>query len=225
MSKKKISAEDKLSAVRQYLDGEGSQKHIASLYGVSQASFQQWLRNYNSIGAESFTRKGNKKYTKELKEQAVRDYLLEKGSLNEICKKYGIRTKSRLLNWIQMYNGHGELKSSGTGGTTIMTKGRNTTFDERIEIAGYCIAHDHNYAATAEKYGVSYQQARSYTIKYEQCGIEGLRDRRGRRKTESEMSELERLRAENKLLKAEKERAEMEVSFLKKLDEIERRRG
>ena len=42
---------------------------------------------------------------------------------------------------------------------------------------------------------------------------------------ESEMCELERLRAENKLLRAEKEHAEMEASFLKKLDGIERRRG
>ena len=41
----------------------------------------------------------------------------------------------------------------------------------------------------------------------------------------SEMTELERLRAENKLLRAEKEQAQMEASFLKKLAEIERRRG
>jgi|GEM_PF-6465649 hypothetical protein len=39
------------------------------------------------------------------------------------------------------------------------------------------------------------------------------------------MTELEKLRAENKILRAEKERAEMEASFLKKLDKIERRRG
>ena len=39
------------------------------------------------------------------------------------------------------------------------------------------------------------------------------------------MNELEKLRAEVKLLRAAKERAEMEVSFLKKLEEIERRRG
>ena len=39
------------------------------------------------------------------------------------------------------------------------------------------------------------------------------------------MTELERLRAENRILRAEKERAEMEASFLKKLEEIERRRG
>ena len=48
-----------------------------------------------------------------------------------------------------------------------MTKGRKTTFDERVEIVQYCIAHDHNYAKTSEQFGISYQQARNYTIKYE----------------------------------------------------------
>ena len=106
-----------------------------------------------------------------------------------------------------------------------MTKGRKTTFDERVEIVKYCIEHDHNYAKTSEKYQVSYQQARSYTIKYETGGVESLRDNRGKRKPADEMTELEKLRAEIKILKAEKLRAEMEASFLKKLDEIERRRG
>ena len=69
------------------------------------------------------------------------------------------------------------------------------------------------------------QQARSYTVKYETGGVEALRDNRGKRKSPDEMNELEKLRAEVKILKAEKERAEMEASFLKKLDEIERRRG
>ena len=104
-----------------------------------------------------------------------------------------------------------------------MTTGRTTSFDERIEIVEYCIAHNRNYAETAEKFQISYQQARNYTIKYEQHGIEGLRDGRGRRKSVEEMTEVEKLRTEVKLLRAEKERAEMEVSFLKKLAEIESR--
>ncbi len=106
-----------------------------------------------------------------------------------------------------------------------MTKGRKTTIDERIEIVQYCISHDCNYSAAAEKYGVSYQQARNYTIKYQDGGVEALQDRRGKRKGVDQMDELDKLRAENKILKAEKKQAEMEVSFLKKLEEIERRRG
>ena len=48
------------------------------------------------------------------------------------------------------------------------------------------------------------KQARNYTVKYEDGGVDALQDRRGKRKSEDMMSELERLRAEVKLLKAEK---------------------
>lgn len=225
MSKRKVSVEDKIYAVNLYLDGKESQHRIASMFDVSLSSVQQWIRNYESMGADAFTLKGNKKYSKELKQQAISDYLAGRGSQNDICKKYGIRSKSKLQMWIKKYNGLEELKSSGTGGNIIMTKGRKTTFEERVEIVQYCIAHDHNYAETAIKYQVSYQQARSYTVKYESGGVEALKDNRGKRKNPDKMNELEKLRAEIKILRAEKERAEMEASFLKKLDEIERRRG
>lgn len=225
MYKKKISAEDKIYAVNLYLNGEESQHRIASIFGVSVASVQQWIRNYEFMGADAFILKGNKKYSKELKQQAVLDYLAGRDSQDAICKKYGIRSKSKLQIWIKKYNSHEDLKSSGTGGIAIMTKGRKTTFEERVEIVRYCVAHDRNYAKTAEQYQVSYQQARNYTVKYETGGVEALKDNRGKRKSPDAMNELERLRAEIKLLKAEKERAEMEASFLKKLDEIERRRG
>ena len=222
MGKRKIEPEVKVEAVQEFLDGKSSQRVIADRLGISLASFQMWVKNYKSMGADAFSHNGNKHYSKELKEQAVQDYLSGLGSLQDICEKHKISSTSQLRKWIKKYNGHEELKASGTGGTVIMTKGRKTTFDERVEIVQYCIAHDHNYAETARKYEVSYQQARSYTVKYEEGGVEALRDRRGRSKPQEEMSELERLRAENKILRAEKERAEMEASFLKKLDAIER---
>lgn len=222
MGKRKIEPEVKVEAVQEFLDGKSSQRVIADRLGISLASFQMWVKNYKSMGADAFSHNGNKHYSKELKEQAVQDYLSGLGSLQDICEKHKISSTSQLRKWIKKYNGHEELKASGTGGTVIMTKGRKTTFDERVEIVQYCIAHDHNYAETARKYEVSYQQARSYTVKYEEGGVEALRDRRGRSKPQEEMTELERLRAENKILRAEKERAEMEASFLKKLDAIER---
>ena len=55
--------------------------------------------------------------------------------------------------------------------------------------------------------------------------IYALQDNRGKRKPEDKLTEIERLRAELKLEKAKRQKAEMEASFLKKLDEIERRRG
>ncbi len=42
--------------------------------------------------------------------------------------------------------------------------------------------------------------------------MEALRDNRGKRKNHDEMSELEKLRAEIKILRAEKQRAEMAVA-------------
>lgn len=80
-----------------------------------------------------------------------------------------------------------------------MTKGRKATFEERVEIVWHCIAHDRNYAKTAEQYQVSYQQARSYNVKYETGRVEALRDNRGKRKIPDEMSEVEKLRAEVKI--------------------------
>ena len=225
MRRTKFEPDVIINAVQEYLDGQTSQQAIAERLGIARASFKTWIRKYRSMGVDAFTQDGNRRYSKELKEQAVTDYLAGRGSLQDICKNYKIMSTTQLIRWIMKYNGHEELKASGTGGTVIMTRGRKTTFDERVEIVQYCIAHDHNYTETAAKYSISYQQARNYTVKYEAGGIEALRDRRGRVKPIDELSELEKLQAENKILRAEKERAEMEVSFLKKLDEIERRRG
>ena len=165
-----------------------------------------------------------KSYSAELKYQAVSDYLSGKGSLREICRKYKIRSTRQLRNWIKMYNSHRELRPSrGRGSDIYMTKGRNTTYEERVEIVSYCIEHGNDYTAAIEKYGVSYQQIYSWVRKYNEKGAEGLVDKRGKRKPESEMTELEKLRAENRVLEARNKRLELECAVLKKLEEIEGR--
>ena len=197
-----------------YFEGNVSQHQLAERLEVSLATIQQWIRNYESMGGEdAFLMKHYKRYSKELKLQAVQDYLAGYGSQDDICKKYGIRSKSKLQKWIKQYNGYEVFKSYGTGGSKIMTKGRKTNFEERVEIVQYCIAHDRNYAEIAKQYQVSYQQAHSYTVKYEAGVVKALRDKRGKRKNHDEMSELEKLHAEVKILRSEKQRAEMEASF------------
>lgn len=182
-------------------------------------------KEYQTFGeAGLISSSKNRYYSPNLKEAAVKDYLDGLGSLDDISKKYGLSSKTQLQNWIIKYNSHEALKSSGTGGTSIMTTGRKTTFDERIEIVKYCIEHQNNYAETAQKFEVSYQQVYTWTRKYESSGVEALQDKRGKRKSKSDMSELESLKAQNKLLEAQNRRQQMEIDFLKKLKEIERRR-
>ena len=63
----------------------------------------------------------------------------------------------------------------------------------------------------------------SWVQKYQSKGIEGLYDRRGHKKPEEELNELEKLQAENRVLKAKTKQQQMEIDFLKKLDAVERR--
>lgn len=223
--KSKISGPEKIAAIEKYLRGEDSLNHLAALLDVSFTSIKQWLQTYQSLGPNGLLNTSrNTAYTTELKKKAVEDYLASGVSQMEICKRFGIKSTVQLRNWIVKYNGHEKLKTSGTGGTPIMMQGRATTYDERIEIVKFCIEHQHNYAQTAQKFQVSYQQVYSWTNKYLTSGVEALQDKRGKRKTADEMSEVEKLRAQNKLLQAENRRKQMEIDLLKKLDEIKRRR-
>ena len=220
----KRSAEEIIQAVERYISGKSTQASEAKRLGVSKAAFQSWLRRYETFGLEGFQHTRNQKYSSELKLAAVRDYLSGVGSQANICKKYKIYSRKQLQDWINVYNGHKELRPSrGRGSDIYMTKGRTTTYEERIEIVSFCTEHGNDYTAAIEKYGVSYQQIYSWVRKYREKGAEGLLDKRGKRKPESEMTEMEKLRAENRLLEARNRRLETENALLKKLEEFERR--
>ena len=163
----------------------------------------------------------NKRYSKELKLEAVQSYLKGEGSYEELRKRYGLLSSTQLKNWVKWYNGHREFKDRRGAGTEIyMTKGRKTTQEERAEIVAYCIEHGKDYPLTIQTYGVSYQQVYAWVRKYEDRGIDGLRDGRGRTKPVEELNETERLKLENKILKAQLKDAEMENKLLKKLREL-----
>ena len=128
-----------------------------------------------------------------------------------------------LRNWIKLYNTNKELKDYDPKRELYMADARRkTTLEERKEIVEYCIAHDRNYKDAASKYGVSYSQVYSWVRKYDALGTDGLTDKRGRRKTDEEVDELERIRRENLRLKRQLEEKDMVVELLKKVKEFER---
>ncbi len=106
-----------------------------------------------------------------------------------------------------------------------MTKGRETTPEERLIIARECIAGGNNYGAVALKYQVSYQQVYTWVKKYRAMGEAGLEDRRGRRAgTLPSRTPEEELRDKIAQLERKNFDLEMENALLKKVRELERRR-
>lgn len=173
----------KMDIVKRCLAGKTTANHEAQLLEIHAERVYEWISLYKSLGTKGLvTTSKNTFYSSATKESPMRDYLAERGSYSDSCRKYGIRCSSQLRYWISQYNGHERLKASGTGGCTIMTQGRPTSFDERVEIVQYCIGHNHNHSEAAEKFQVSYQQARNYTLKYKSNGVEALKDNRGKRK-------------------------------------------
>lgn len=224
MPRNKILKENKLDAVIKILDGKSSISSMAKKLQVSYTSVESWIRIYQSIGVNAFDNTKNQTYSVELKLQAVTEYLSGKGSLDTICKKFKIKSKSQLRRWISKYNNHEKLKSYSGGTGKIMEKGRKTTFEERIDIVKDYIESGTSYEEIAEKYGISYQQIYQWVRKYQEHGIDGLQDRRGKRKALEDMTEIDRIRAELKMEQAKVKHLELENRVLKKLKEIERRR-
>lgn len=223
--KSKYTIEEKIQAVLDYKSGNRGTAQICNDLGLHKANLHRWVHQYDKYGDSAFLPKQrNQAYTKEFKERVVQEYLNGEGSLEDLAIKYDIASHETLRKWIISYNSHEELKDYDPKGDVYMAKSRKTTLEERAEIVQYCLEHNKEYKLAAEHFDVSYAQVYQWVQKYLKSGEEGLIDNRGKRKDESQLSELERLRRENERLKRQLELKEREEIILKKLQEIERRR-
>lgn len=221
----KYTSEEKYEILMEYLNGASSIQEIHIKYSVSVYAFYKWRYNYETYGIDGLKEsKIYKKYSRELKEQVVLEYLSGQYSQGELVKRYELTDKSVLKRWINNYNSHREVTAKPKGMRKSMTKARSTSLRERIEIAQYCINHKNNYKHTAESYKVSYLQVYQWVKKYESGGENALQDTRGKKKTETELTPEEKMKLQIKRLENENERLRAENEFLKKLEELERRR-
>ena len=172
--------------------------------------------------------KDTKELSPEEKLSAVKEYLSGKGSTYSVADKYGV-TDTSIRRWVDRYKIDGEQAfPKKHQASSLSPKEKLSAVHEYLQ--GALSLRD-----TARKYGVGDTSVRkwivkynvggdeaflsNHTRKYEAQGVESLTDKRGRTKPEAEMTELEKLRAENRLLKAQNKRQEMEMAFLKKLGE------
>ena len=221
--KSKIDPAEKVKIIERVLADEISATEAARLIGVDRSSIRDWRNLYLSDGPSALmVQSNNKTYSKELKLQAVQEYLDGKSSQRNIVKKYHLRSSSQLQNWIKVYTTHGEIKSRTSGGGSYMRKARSTTPEERLAIVQDCLANDKNYGAMALKYQCSYQQVRNWVNRYEEMGSAGLEDRRGHRVgTMPSRTPEEEMRDKIAELERRNRDLQMENDLLKKVRELE----
>ena len=224
MAKPKYPAELKIKIAKEYLSGAASYRFLVLKYGVGKKSIEDWAKKYREQGKAGFvSRCGNRQYSSAFKTNCVEAVMCGEGSVDEIVAKYNISSREVLRNWIKRYNANKELKDYDPKREVYMADARRkTTLKERKEITEYCIAHGNDYKGTAVLYDVSYSQVYTWVQKYLSKGEEGLVDKRGHRKSDDEVDELERLRRENLRLKRQLEEQGMLVELLKKVTEFER---
>lgn len=70
-------------------------------------------------------------------------------------------------------------------------------------IVKYYLDHDKDYKTSYIKYSCKYTQLYQWVKKYERSGEEGLIDKRGKRKAEEELSELDK--AQRKIAQLERD--------------------
>jgi len=224
MGKVKYSVEEKLAWVTRILSNEITPTQAAQMSGINDMTIIDWLHLYEVEDIQGLVHQShNRSYSVKLKRMAVEEYLEGGISLRQVCKKYKIRNKTQLRDWIKRYNSGKDFDRKMSGGSR-MKKTRKTSQKEKLQIVKACMERGFDYGAVALEFKVSYQQVYTWVQKYKELGEAGLEDRRGiRTASQTPRSEIEELRIKIAQLEHEKYMLQMERDVLKKLDEIERR--
>ena len=219
----KLSVEERVVIVEKVLNREVELRQASKEVGVDQATILDWYALYENEGPTGLLpTKMNKCYSKELKLEAVLDYLNGTDGLRTVAKRYGLRNRTQLRDWIKRYNTHGDFKSERGGSKVSQTK--KFSLEERVEMVLYCITNNYDYSGTAVKYQVKYTNLYNWVKRYEEKGKAGLEDRRGQRKAKQESRTPEE-EAQIRIAQLEEQvkYQQMEIDLLKKVEELERR--
>jgi transposase-like protein len=223
MPRSRYTAEEKLELLEEFAQSGIGARTFEHQHSLGHPTLAQWRMRYERDGLEGLSEaRKNKHYPASRKLAAVLAYQNGEGTLSELTMRFGLRSSKQLLDWISKYNEDKTLTASPFR-KQVPTMSRKTTFEERIEVVEYVTKGKHSYSEAAEHFQVSYQQARSWVLKSKDGGYAALVDNRGHHKAEADFTETEKLRLENRRLKAELADKELVEAFIKKFKELQRR--
>ena len=217
----KYTSDQQVKLVQEFLKSDIPRQTFAKSRGIPPSTFKDWHLVYKQYGSEGLKAKRTPNhYSYETKISAVKAYKNNEGSLEDICMRFGMRSSKQLRYWLIQYNNDKNLTATPVGKKVIQMS-RKTTLEERIEVVEYVTNHKHSYAEASEHFKVSYQQARMWVLKARNIGYGALVDNRGKNKKKKQMSEVDKLKLENRQLKSELNRRDAIEAFEKKWNEIQ----
>ncbi|AKP68374.1 hypothetical protein ABM34_11970 [Companilactobacillus ginsenosidimutans] len=221
----KYTQKEKYNLIKEFEKSDLPRQTFAKTKGISPETFRDWNNYYKENGYEGLRNsKSRTFYSAETKINSVRAYANGEGNLKQVCEKFGVKSSKQLRMWLIQYNNGKTLKATPVR-KKVTAVPRKTTIDERIEVVEFILNKHHSYSEASERFDVSYQQARLWVMKVQGDGYKALVDERGHRihhKAE-EISELEKLKLENRELKAKLNEQEAIAAFEKKLNELQHR--
>ena len=224
MPRTRFTAMEKLDILTGLSQTKLNRSKYLEQYGIYGSTIRLWRELYKRDGLDGLEERHIwTRYSAKTKQQAVEAYLNGKGSLVEISNRFGLRSDKQLRDWIKkfQYNGTNKSLMATPSRRQVRIMSRKTTFEERIKIVEYVTAGKHSYSQASEHFNVSYQQVRAWVLKSKDGGYTALKDGRGRTKPVEEMTEVERLKLENRQLKAQLKEQEVMELFAKKFRELQ----
>ena len=195
----------------------GQMREAARRAGVGHSTMHTWISRYRAEGVSALSENGNtqrRRYSEEIRQKAVEEYLSGQGSSMAIAEKYKLRSGNLVLDWAKAYHRHRNSVEE-TGGAS-MTK-RKRTMEERVQAVREHLENGKSYSELSERYSTTAQVIRNWVKRYQEMGAAGLEDRRGKRlANQIPRTPEETLRIENARLECENYLLKMELDLLKK---------
>lgn len=226
MSKKnkKTPFEIKRKAVERVFNGE-SRRSVGIDMGFSSTAISQWAlvaqqHGIAALGMQVETANKSAAYKMEM----IQDFLASGKSQNQYARDFNM-SQAAFKQWFAQYKDGTLLEKVNRekAMSEERSKARKFSYEQRVKVVEWVLLHKKDYMGASRKFHASYQQVNNWTRKYEQHGLQGLKDRRGMNKPLDEKDEVQMLREENKRLKKIVHENEVASLFLKKLNEVEGR--
>ena len=218
-----MDLQEKEYLIRECLSGRMRMREAARRAGVGHSTMHNWISRYRAEGVSALSENGNaqkRTYSEELRQKVVEEYLSGQGSAMAIAEKYKLRSGNLVLDWAKEYHRHREHPKE-TGGVSMAR--RNHTLEERAQAVKEYLEAGKGFPELSEKYGTTAQVVRSWVKRYQEMGVAGLEDRRGKRlASQTPRTAEEALRIEKSRLERENYLLRMELDLLKKVQELER---